>query len=119
VEDADLVIIAFGYMARISKGAIKTARAQGLKVGLIRPITLWPFPKEIINRVAKQGVDFLVVEDNIGQMIDDVRAALYGQCQGQIHLVSILDRASPMDGGLILPRRIVEECQRILAGGNE
>jgi len=119
LEDAELVIIAFGYMGRISKGVVKTTRAQGLKVGLIRPITLWPFPKEIINRLAEQGANFLVVEDNIGQMIDDVRATLYGHCQGQIHLLSILDRSSPMDGGLILPRRIVEECQRLLAGGNK
>jgi 2-oxoglutarate ferredoxin oxidoreductase subunit alpha len=119
VEDAALVIIAFGYMGRISKGAIKMARAQGLKVGLIRPITLWPFPKEIISKLAEQGADFLVVEDNIGQMIDDVRATLCGHGQGQIHLLSILDRSSPDDGGFILPRRIVEECQRILEGGKK
>ena len=119
LKDAALVIIAFGYMGRISKGVIKTARAKGLKVGLIRPITLWPFPKEIINKVAEQGVDFLVVEDNMGQMIDDVRATLYGHCQGQIHLLSMLDRSSTADGALILPGRILEECQRLLQGGKK
>ena len=119
LEDAALVIIAFGYMGRISKGAVKIARAQGLKVGLIRPITLWPFPKELINRLAEQGANFLVVEDNIGQMIEDVRATLCGHGQGQIHLLSILDRSSTADGGLILPRRIVEECRRILEGGEK
>jgi 2-oxoglutarate ferredoxin oxidoreductase subunit alpha len=119
LEDADLVIIAFGYMARISKGAIKMARAKGLKVGLVRPITLWPFPKEVIRKVAEQGVNFLVVEDNIGQMIEDVRATLYGHGQGEIHLLSILERSGTADGALILPGRIVEECQRLLEGGKK
>jgi len=119
LEDAALVIVAFGYMGRISKGAIKMARAKGLKVGLIRPITLWPFPKEIIIRLAEQGADFLVVEDNIGQMIDDVRATVCGHGQGQIQLLNMLARSSTADGALILPGRIVEECQRLLEGGKK
>jgi 2-oxoglutarate ferredoxin oxidoreductase subunit alpha len=119
LEDAALVIIAFGYMARISKGAIKTARAQGLKVGLIRPITLWPFPKEVIRKAGEQGVSFLVVEDNMGQMIDDVKATLYGHGQKEIRLLNILDRSGTADGALIAPGRIVEECQRILEGGKQ
>ena len=116
MEDAALVLVAFGYMGRISKEAVRIAREQGLKVGLIRPITLWPFPEEIVSRHAEQGVSFLVVEDNLGQMLDDVRAAVCGRVQ--INLLSILARSSPGDGALIFPSRIVEECKMLLEGGN-
>ena len=59
LDDADMVVLAYGIAARIAKGAIKRLRQEGLKVGLIRPITLWPFPKKIIQETAKQLVIFL------------------------------------------------------------
>jgi 2-oxoglutarate ferredoxin oxidoreductase subunit alpha len=116
LEDASLVIVAFGYMGRISKGAVKIARGEGLKVGLLRPITLWPFPKEAIAQLAERGFTFLVVEDNFGQMVEDVRAAVCGHGSGGIHLLNMFARSSSADGALIHPRRIVEECKQILGG---
>ncbi|MBA7483003.1 2-oxoglutarate oxidoreductase subunit KorA [subsurface metagenome] len=82
-EDAELIVVAFGIAARIAKGAIKTARATGLKVGMIRPITLWPFPNEIVRELATRTKHFLVFEMNMGQMIEDVQLALQGT--GEVH----------------------------------
>jgi 2-oxoglutarate ferredoxin oxidoreductase subunit alpha len=78
VDDAKLIVVAFGIAARIAKGAIKTVRAEGLKVGLMRPITLWPFPSERIQELAKNTKQFLVFELNMGQMIEDVQLSLAG-----------------------------------------
>jgi len=78
-EDADYLIVAFGSAARISQKAIELARAEGLKVGIIRPITLWPFPSEVINKYASQVKGILTVEFNAGQMIEDVRLAVSGK----------------------------------------
>ncbi len=78
-EDADLVVVAFGLMARIVKKAVMEARQKGIKVGLIRPITLWPFPDEDIRKAAQTAKRFVSVEISMGQMIDDVRLALDGQ----------------------------------------
>lgn len=78
VDDAELIVVAFGIAARIAKGAIKTVRANGLKVGMLRPITLWPFPSEKIQQLAKKTKHFLVFEMNMGQMMEDVQLALEG-----------------------------------------
>jgi 2-oxoglutarate ferredoxin oxidoreductase subunit alpha len=78
-EDAQLVVVAFGIAARIAKGAIRTLRTEGLKVGLMRPITLWPFPDEAIQELAKAVNYFLVFEMNMGQMLEDVQLALAGK----------------------------------------
>ncbi len=78
VDDAQLIVVAFGIAARIAKGAIKSARAEGLKVGLLRPITLWPFPSEKVKELAKSIKHFLVLELNMGQMVEDVQLALEG-----------------------------------------
>ncbi len=79
IEGAKLIVVAFGTAARIAKGAIKRARANGLKVGLLRPITLWPFPNEKVQELAKKTKCFLVLEMNMGQMIEDVQLALEGK----------------------------------------
>lgn len=75
-EDADYLIVAFGSIARICQKAIDDARKQGIKVGLIRPITLWPFPYDAIREAAKNVKGILCVEINAGQMIEDVRLAV-------------------------------------------
>lgn len=75
-DDADYVIVAFGSAARLSQKAIDMARAQGLRVGLFRPITLWPFPTREIEKMAKGRKGVLVVEINAGQMVQDVRLAI-------------------------------------------
>ncbi len=78
-EEAEYLIVAFGSAARIAQKAIEMAREKGIKVGLFRPITLWPFPKKEINKMAKGKKGILVVEINAGQMVDDVRLAVNGE----------------------------------------
>lgn len=77
-EDAEYLIVAFGSVARICLKAIEDARAAGIKVGLLRPITLWPFPTEAIAALGKRVRGILTVELNAGQMIEDVRLAVEG-----------------------------------------
>ena len=74
-DDCDYLIVAFGSMARISQKTVEIARTQGIKIGILRPITLWPFPKKEVARLAAQVKGILVVEINAGQMIEDVRLA--------------------------------------------
>jgi len=75
-EDAELVIAAFGTAARVSKTAIRLARSEGLKVGLFRPITLFPFPGEALNRLSQRVKRFLSIEMNTGQMVEDVKLSV-------------------------------------------
>jgi len=77
--EADLWLVAYGTSARICKEAVKRGRAAGLKLGLLRPITLWPFPSQPIAEAAASGVEFLVVEMSLGQMVEDVRLAVEGR----------------------------------------
>ena len=112
VDDAQLIVVAFGYVARVSKKAVDMARSEGLKVGLLRPITLWPFPYDIIRDKARTGCKFLVAEDNLGQMIWDVRYAVEGKTE--VGFVGILDRHSTSPGGMILPDRVLEEAKKML-----
>jgi len=85
LEDAEMVVVAYGTAARIAKGAINRLRSEDgdVKIGMIRPTTLWPFPSEVIKDVSRQITDFFVFELSMGQMIDDVRLALDGG--GHIH----------------------------------
>lgn len=79
MDDAEYMIVAFGSAARIAEKAIEMARAEGIKVGLFRPITLWPFPTNEIAAAAAKVEGVLVAEINAGQMIDDVRLAVNGK----------------------------------------
>lgn len=76
-DDADYIIVAFGSMARICQKAVEEARNAGIKIGILRPITLWPFPYKAIEDVAKHAKGILVTELNAGQMIEDVRLAVH------------------------------------------
>ncbi len=78
-DDADYLVIAFGSVARIGMEAVDNLRQRGIKAGLLRPITLWPFPTDKIARMARQVKGMLVPEMNAGQMITDVRLAVEGQ----------------------------------------
>lgn len=82
-DDAEMIVVAYGTSARIAKGAITRLRKEGLKVGLLRPITLWPFPKEVLRDMVRHVRDFFVFEMCTGQMVEDVRLSLEGQ--GRIH----------------------------------
>ena len=92
MEDAELCVVAFGIASRVAKNAVVAARNEGIKVGLIRPITLWPFPEEVLRKAADQVRGFISVELSMGQMIEDVRLAtrckkpvsLCNRCGGMI-----------------------------------
>ncbi|HJA69723.1 MAG TPA: 3-methyl-2-oxobutanoate dehydrogenase subunit VorB [Firmicutes bacterium] len=79
IDDAEMVIAAYGTTARIAKKSVKELRKAGIKAGLIRPITLWPFPAEAINKAADKAKAFLTVEMSCGQMVEDVRLAVNGK----------------------------------------
>ena len=83
IDDAEMIVVAYGTGARIAKGAIKRLRQEHLNVGLIRPITLWPFPRKAIQEAAKNVSDFFVFEMNTGQMVEDIKLSLEGA--GHVH----------------------------------
>lgn len=85
VDDADLLIVAYGTCSRISKAAMSLGRKEHLKIGLLRPITLWPFPMKVLNDLASRVKKILVVEMSAGQMIEDVRLAIEGKAQVFFH----------------------------------
>lgn len=76
LEDAELILVAFGSAARISKSSVRIARSEGLRVGFIRPISLFPFPEEILRKTSERTKQYLVVELNAGQMVEDVRLSV-------------------------------------------
>ncbi len=86
MDDAEICVVAFGIASRVSKNAIDEARKQGIKVGMIRPITLWPFPKDVINKAADKVKAFVSVELNMGQMIEDIELA--SRCKKPVLLCS-------------------------------
>ena len=83
-EDADICVVAFGIASRVAKNAINAARAKGIKVGMFRPITLWPFPKKELYELSKTVKKFLSVEMSMGQMIEDVELAI--RCSRPVEL---------------------------------
>jgi len=91
-DDAELVLVGYGSSARIAKAAVDLARTQGIKAGLFRPITLFPFPKEALQQACKQAKHVLTVEMSMGQLVEDVRYNLefkvpvhfYGRCGGMV-----------------------------------
>ena len=100
MEDAEYCVVAYGIAARVSKNAVTAARANGVKVGLIRPITLWPFPTEALAATAKKVKAFVSVELSMGQMIEDIRLAT-----GCSRPVTLCNRA----GGMIPdPEQVLE-----------
>ncbi len=109
LEDAEIVLTAYGTTSRVAESAVKELRQEGIKVGMIRPITLWPFPTEIFAKAAKTAKAFLSVEMSMGQMVEDVRLAVNGAAP-----VYFYGRT----GGIIpTPAEIVAEVKKI-AGGN-
>ncbi len=81
IDDAEIVIVAYGTSARVGKGAMNQLRKEGIKAGMIRPITLFPFPEKIISDTADRIKRFLVIEMSLGQMVEDVRLAVNGKAE--------------------------------------
>ncbi|MDR1696331.1 MAG: 3-methyl-2-oxobutanoate dehydrogenase subunit VorB [Endomicrobium sp.] len=102
-DDAEIIIAAYGISSRIAKSAVKIARKEGIKAGLFRPKTLWPFPSEAINSLSKNGVKFLTAELSHGQMIEDVKLAVNGKAP-----VEFLGRAG---GGVFSEQEMVEKIK--------
>jgi 2-oxoglutarate ferredoxin oxidoreductase subunit alpha len=113
LEDAELGIIAYGSSARMSLRATAEARKRGHKVGLLRPITLWPFPQREVKELAGRVKHLIVVEDSLGQMVDDVRLLADGLAD--VHLVGVLDRHLPTCNGMIFPQVIVDKIESLLS----
>ena len=98
-EDAEIIIVAFGTSARVAVDAILKGKQEGLKIGLLRPITLWPFPKEIVAKLAKKTGKLLVVEMNTGQMVDDV--LMFSNGQAEIYFYGSPGGAVPTGDGVL------------------
>ena len=111
MDDAEICVVAFGISARVSKNAINEARKNGIKVGMIRPITLWPFPKAPLLKAAEHCHTFLSVEMNMGQMIEDIELAI--RCKRPVQLVNRV-------GGMIpSPEQVLEAIEEADKGGKD
>ena len=109
MDDAEICVVAFGIAARVAKNAVVAARNEGIKAGLIRPITLWPFPNAAFEK-AENAKAFVSVELSMGQMIEDVRLAT--KCQKP---VSLCNRC----GGMIpSPDEVLEAIKNAGKGAN-
>ncbi|MFB0527307.1 MAG: 3-methyl-2-oxobutanoate dehydrogenase subunit VorB [bacterium] len=106
LEDAEVALVGYGTSARICKEAVNTARRKGIKVGLVRPITLWPFPEKVIAENVDKLKAFLVIEMSLGQMVEDVRLAANGRCPVYFY--------GKPGGGIPEVNVIVERIERIL-----
>ena len=108
-DDAEMVVVAYGTSARICRAAVDAARGLGFKVGMLRPIAVWPFPNEALARLAERGVaQFLDVEMSAGQMLEDVQLSVLGRAK--VHFYGRL-------GGLVpTPREVLGEIRKLLGG---
>lgn len=105
MDDAEICLVAYGTVARIARSAIQRAREAGIKAGMIRPITLFPFPDEIIQKRAEQVKMFLTVELSLGQMVEDVRLAVAGRRPVEFY---------GRQGGMVpTPKELLTEIQRL------
>ncbi len=109
MDDAEYCLVAFGIAARVAKNAVVALRQQGIKAGLIRPITVWPFPKKVINEAADKVKAFVSVELSMGQMIEDVKLA--EECKKPVYLCS-------RSGGMIPDPEQIITLVKELEGGN-
>ncbi len=105
-EDAEFILVAFGTSSRVCQKSVELARKKGLKVGLLRPITLFPFPKEVIKELARKAKGFLSVEMNSGQMVEDIKLAVYEA--GRNTRVNYFGR---MGGIIPTPEEVVEALE--------
>ena len=108
MDDAEICIVAFGIAARVSQNAIVEARKQGIKVGMIRPITLWPFPKKPLLAAADKVKSFISVELSMGQMIEDVKLAT--ECKKPVTL------CNRVGGMIVTPEQVLEEIKKANGG---
>ncbi len=107
-DDADIVLVAFGLVARICKKAADLAREKGIKVGVFRPVTVFPYPYDELNRLADRVKMFLTVEMNAGQMLEDVKLAINGK--------ATVEFTGRMGGIIPTPEEILLKLEEINEG---
>ncbi len=109
-DDADYIIVAYGSSARISQKTVQLAREEGIKVGILRPITLWPFPKKEVERFVEKGVKgFLSVEMSAGQMVEDIQLVVNGRTK--------VEHFGRYGGVIHSPEEVLEALKQKLIGG--
>ena len=108
VDEADVVLVAYGTSARVCMGAMHRMRKGPLRLGLLRPITLWPFPEQAVRSLAERGKRFLTVEMSAGQMVEDVRLAVEGRAP-----VGFVGRSG---GGVPGTAQIIEAAESLMKG---
>ncbi|MBN1899294.1 MAG: 3-methyl-2-oxobutanoate dehydrogenase subunit VorB [Spirochaetes bacterium] len=99
IEDAEIILVAYGTSSRVARGVVNQLRKQNIKIGLIRPITLWPFPEKIIREKANGNNRFLVIEMSMGQMVEDVKLAVGERCP--VHFLGRGGGWIPSEEGII------------------
>ena len=104
MDDAEVCIVAFGISARVSRNAVRAARAKGIKAGMIRPITLYPFPKDVLAKAATHVKKFISVELNMGQMIEDVKLAI--ECSRPVTL------CNRVGGVIVTPEEVLAAIEK-------
>lgn len=105
-DDADYILVGYGLSARISHKVVILAREKGIKVGLLRPITLWPFPSQVLNKLADKAKGMFVVELNAGQMIEDVKLAVNGKVK--------VEHFGRMGGIIPSPEEVEENLEKFI-----
>jgi 2-oxoglutarate/2-oxoacid ferredoxin oxidoreductase subunit alpha len=108
-EDAEVVLVAYGIVSRIAREAVDRMRSGGVKAGLLRPITLWPFPTDIIKAIAANGTGFVTVEMSAGQMVEDVRLAVMDDSRVAFH--------GRMGGGVPEEDAIMQVARELIGKG--
>ncbi len=104
-DDAELIVAAYGIAARIASSAVRQLRNEGYKVGLFRPVTLFPFPEEELAKVCEGKKRFLCIEMNTGQMVEDIRLSINGKAE-----VAFYGRPG---GGIMTPEELYEVIKKI------
>ncbi len=111
VEDADVVLVAYGISSRVAERAVQVARGQGMKLGLIRPITLWPYPRKAFEEIKKECKGLVTLEMNMmGQMLEDVKLAV--KCNYPCFAIATAQKVASTE-------QILEFCQRVIDGKQE
>jgi 2-oxoglutarate ferredoxin oxidoreductase subunit alpha len=108
VEDAEIILTGYGTAARISETAMMLGRREGLKIGLVRPITVWPFPSQVFKDLARRIKKFLVVEMSLGQFVEDVQLAINGKAEIHLH--------KRPAGGIPTGEEVLSVTKKVMAG---
>lgn len=108
VEDADVVLVAYGISSRVAQRSVEIARKEGIKLGLIRPITLWPYPRKAFEKIKKDCKGLVTLEMNMmGQMLEDVKIAV--NCKFPCYALATAQKVAPTD-------EVIAFCQKVIAG---